>query len=91
MSEIKVTRFQPAEGETVELPKKVGRVDTRNDSSPASGERFSIAVVGRGETEEHVLLSAPLESGEIQDNAQILATYLSGGKVWYAVPREAWE
>lgn len=90
MTDIETARFVPEEGETVELPETVGRVDTFNDSGPASGERFVIAVVGRGDTEEHVLLSTPLESGEIEDGAQVLATYVSANKIWYAVPLEVY-
>lgn len=90
MTEIEISRFVPEEGDVVELPETVGRVDTYNDSAPASGERFTIAVVGRGVPEEHVLLSTPLESGEIEDGAQVLAAYVSSNELWYAVPKTAY-
>lgn len=90
MTEIETARFVPEEGDVVNLPETVGRVNIFNDSGPASGERFVIAVVGRGDTEEHVLLSTPLESGDIEEGAQILATYVSANKLWYAVPLDAY-
>jgi hypothetical protein len=90
MPEIEATRFVPESGKVVELPAKIGRIDTYNDSSPARGVQFTIAVVGSGETEEYVLLNTPLESGEIEDGSQILAAYIGADKLWYAIPRAAY-
>lgn len=90
MPEIVTTRFVPEGGKVVGLPAKIGRIDTYNDSSPATGEKFTIAVVGSGETTEHVVLSTPLESGEIEDGSQILASYIGANKIWYAIPKDAY-
>jgi len=91
MPEIEATRFVPDSGKVVGLPAKIGRIDTYNDSSPASGVQFTISVVGSGETEEYVLLSTSLKSGEIEDGAQILASYIGADKIWYAIPRAAYD
>jgi len=90
MAEIVTMRFVPKSGKVVDLPAKIGRIDTYNDSSPATGEKFTIAVVGSGETTEHVVLRTPFESGEIVGGSQILASYIGGNEIWYAIPKDVY-
>ena len=74
------------EGDIIELPETVGRVDTFYDHRPARGVNFEMTVVGRGGREEYVLLKAGGESPSVEEGAQILATDVKHSELWYAVP-----
>lgn len=74
------------EGDIIELPENVGRVDTFYDHRPARGVNFEMAAVGRGECAEYVLLKAVGEKPSVEEGAQILATDVKHSEVWYAVP-----
>ncbi|MFC3477656.1 hypothetical protein [Halobacterium litoreum] len=92
MSEIQAVPIEnPEEGDTVELPKTVGRVDAWHDyRGSAGGTRFEMTVVGSGELAEYVLLSTGIGESEIEDGAQVLATDVEHAAVWYAVPLSAY-
>ncbi|MFC7026826.1 hypothetical protein ACFQJ5_03265 [Halomicroarcula sp. GCM10025324] len=92
MSEIRAVPIEmPEEGDVVELPETVGRVDSWHDyRGAASGTRFEMTVVGSGELAEYVLLSTSIGASEIEDGAQVLAADVEHAAVWYAVPRSAY-
>ena len=77
-------------GDVIELPETVGRVDTWHDTRPARGTNFEMTVVGRGDLQEHVLLSTGGENPTVEDGAQVLATDVETATLWYCLPRSAW-
>lgn len=94
MTDINMTTIRPSsineEGDIIDLPENIGRVDTFHDNSPSGGVNFEMAVVGNGETEEHVLLKAVGEDPNVEDGAQILAADVERMELWYAIPLAAY-
>ena len=74
------------EGDIIELPETVGRVDTFYDHRPAQGVNFEMTVIGRGDLQEYVLLKAVGLDKSVEDGAQILANDVKKSELWYAVP-----
>lgn len=88
MSEVHTVTFKPTEGQTVELPEAIGRIDIDRVGSPKMGYgALKIAVTGQGDDmKEFVLLKHHGDSADLEGDAQILGTDLATGDLWYAVP-----
>ena len=74
------------EGDIIELPETVGRVDTFYDQRPSRGVNFEMTVVGRGDLQEYILLNTGGLNPSVEDGAQILANDVQKSELWYAVP-----
>jgi len=84
MSDIHTVPIEPEEGDIIELPETVGRVDTFYDHRPSRGVNFEMTVVGRGDLAENVLLKT--ENDAVEDGSQVLASDVKHSELWYAVP-----
>jgi len=91
MPEIHTERFQPESGKSVELPSKIGRKDIGRYGGGAAGNgTLQVAVVGRGELNDYVVLEAAEGDTTIPEGAEILGTDVASGTTYYAVPRSAY-
>lgn len=92
MSEVSTVTFRPTEGQTVELPETIGRVDIDRVGNPKMGYgTLRIAVTGQGgDMEEYAVLKHHGDSADLEGDAQILGFDLAEEELWYAVPATAY-
>ncbi|MDL0140339.1 hypothetical protein PNP85_12580 [Halobacterium salinarum] len=91
MPEIHTERFQPESGMVVELPEKIGRKDIGRYGGGVGGDgTLEIAVVGRGELADYVILEAHEGKATIPDGAEILGVDHASGTVYVAIPRDSY-
>jgi hypothetical protein len=73
----------------VSLPSKIDHTEIGRDEEGTAGDgTLRIAVVGRGELVEHVLLRSSEGEATIPDGAEILGVDVATGAVYYAVVRD---
>jgi hypothetical protein len=91
MTDVYSTTFMPDAGTVVELPEQIGRKDIGRYGGGAAGNgRLDVAVVGRGDVSEYVVLAAEEGRVEVPDGAEILGVDVADGTLYYAVPSEVY-